>query len=147
MSSSASIGDQDELHARRKLEQKRRFQQTQGKAPTDVDSLMQSMFTDLKLPNKGSMISQVKDATISSETKKTNDILDVSHHPADPPAKTNAASAGAADWSKITFDDELNRIFQTETVEANYSEEQKFVYQQPALKKKESVSMGEKSAY
>ena len=78
MSSSASIGDQDELHARRKLEQKRRFQQTQGKAPTDVDSLMQSMFTDLKLPNKGSMISQVKDATISSETKKTNDILDFS---------------------------------------------------------------------
>ena len=48
----SSVVDQDELHARRKLEQKRRFQQTQGKAPTDVDSLMQSMFTDLKLPTR-----------------------------------------------------------------------------------------------
>jgi DNA-directed RNA polymerases I, II, and III subunit RPABC2 len=53
--SSASIGDQDELHARRKLEQKRGFQQTQSKATTNVDSLMQSMFMDLKLPNKSSM--------------------------------------------------------------------------------------------
>ena len=38
------------------------------------------------------------------------------------------ASATAADWSKITFDDELNRIFQKEEVPAKHSEEQKFVY-------------------
>lgn len=47
-----SSNDQDELMARRKLEQKRRFQQKQGNAHKDVDSLMQSMFTDLKLQPK-----------------------------------------------------------------------------------------------
>lgn len=47
--SSASTNDQDE---RRKLEQKRRFQQKQGNTHKDVDSLMQSMFTDLKLQQK-----------------------------------------------------------------------------------------------
>jgi hypothetical protein len=49
---SNSTNDQDELIERRKLEQKRRFQQKQGNAPKDVDSLMQSMFTDLKLQSK-----------------------------------------------------------------------------------------------
>jgi hypothetical protein len=34
---------------RKKLEQKRRFQQKQGNTHTDVDSLMKSMFSDLKL--------------------------------------------------------------------------------------------------
>ncbi len=48
----SSMNDQDELIARRKLEQKRRFQQKQGNAHTNVDSLMQSMFTDLKLQSK-----------------------------------------------------------------------------------------------
>jgi hypothetical protein len=48
----SSMNDQDELIARRKLEQKRRFQQKQGNANTNVDSLMQSMFTDLKLQSK-----------------------------------------------------------------------------------------------
>ena len=42
----SSINDQD---ARRKLEQKRRFQQKQGNHSTDVDSFMRSMFADLKL--------------------------------------------------------------------------------------------------
>ena len=51
-SSSTTTNDQDELIARRKLEQKRRFQQKQGKASGDVDTLMQSMFTDLKLQPK-----------------------------------------------------------------------------------------------
>ena len=75
------------------------------------------------------MASQLKDGSISSETKKTNDILDLPNHSTDPPAKTNAASAAAAaDWSKITFDDELIWIFQKETVEVNHSEEQKFIY-------------------
>ena len=50
--SSSSNNDQDELIARKKLEQKRLFQQKQGRATTDVDSLMQSMFTDLKLKPK-----------------------------------------------------------------------------------------------
>ncbi len=50
--SNNSTNDQDELIERRKLEQKRRFQQKQGNAPKDVDSLMQSMFSDLKLKTK-----------------------------------------------------------------------------------------------
>ena len=48
-SSSSSTIDQDEMIARRKFEQKRRFQQKQGNHCTDVDSLMRTMFTDLKL--------------------------------------------------------------------------------------------------
>jgi hypothetical protein len=51
-SSSPSTNDQDESLARRKSEQKRRFQQKQGNAHKDADSLMQSMFTDLKLQTK-----------------------------------------------------------------------------------------------
>lgn len=51
-SSSASPNRQDELTARRKLEQKRRFQQKQGNTHKDVDSLMQSMFSDLQLQSK-----------------------------------------------------------------------------------------------
>ena len=47
-----SANDQDELIARKKLEQKRRFQQKQTNAHTNVDTLMQSMFTDLKLQPK-----------------------------------------------------------------------------------------------
>lgn len=50
--SSTSTNDQDELIARKKLEQKRRFQQKQTNAHKDVDSLMQSMFSDLKLQPK-----------------------------------------------------------------------------------------------
>ena len=50
--SSTSTNNQDELIARRKLEQKRRFQQKQGNTQTDVDSLMKTMFTDLKLQPK-----------------------------------------------------------------------------------------------
>lgn len=46
------MNDQDEMIARRKLEQKRRFQQKQSNAHTNVDSLMQSMFMDLKLQPK-----------------------------------------------------------------------------------------------
>ena len=51
-SSSSSTTDQDELLARRKLEQKRRFQQKQANAPANMDSFMQSMFSDLKLQSK-----------------------------------------------------------------------------------------------
>jgi hypothetical protein len=51
-STSASTNDQDEMIARKKLEQKRRFQQKQGNTHKDVDSLMQSMFSDLKLQSK-----------------------------------------------------------------------------------------------
>jgi hypothetical protein len=46
---SSSTNDQEDLIARKKMEQKRRFQQKQGNAHTDVDSLMKTMFTDLKL--------------------------------------------------------------------------------------------------
>lgn len=49
---SSSTNDQDEVIARRKLEQKRRFQQKQGNTHTNVDSLMQTMFSDLKLQPK-----------------------------------------------------------------------------------------------
>ena len=49
---SSTANDQDELMARRKLEQKRRFQQKQTNPHTNVDSLMQSMFSDLKLQPK-----------------------------------------------------------------------------------------------
>jgi hypothetical protein len=60
---SNSTNDQDELMARRKLEQKRRFQQKQTNAHKDVDSLMQSMFSDLKL--------QTKTNTLNSSGKKS----------------------------------------------------------------------------
>lgn len=49
---SSATNDQDEGIARKKLEQKRRFQQKQGNAHTNADSLMQSMFMDLKLQPK-----------------------------------------------------------------------------------------------
>lgn len=49
---SPSTANQDESLARRKLEQKRRFQQKQGNMCKDVDSLMQTMFSDLKLQPK-----------------------------------------------------------------------------------------------
>jgi len=49
---SSTTNVQDELIERRKLEQKRRFQQKQGSTHKDVDSLMQSMFSDLKLQPK-----------------------------------------------------------------------------------------------
>lgn len=48
----SSTTDQDELIARKKLEQKRRFQQKQGNPSTNMDSLMQTMFSDLKLQSK-----------------------------------------------------------------------------------------------
>ena len=48
--------------ARKKLEQKRRFQQKQGNAHTNVDSLMQTMFMDLKLqPKPNTQITSGKD--------------------------------------------------------------------------------------
>ena len=49
---SSTVNEQDEIVARRKLEQKRRFQQKQANPTTDVDSLMKSMFSDLKLQTK-----------------------------------------------------------------------------------------------
>jgi hypothetical protein len=52
---SSSTNDQDEVIARRKSEQKRRFQQKQGNTHTNVDSLMQTMFSDLKLQPKTTM--------------------------------------------------------------------------------------------
>lgn len=110
---SSSINDQDELMQRKKLEQKRRFQQKQGKAASDVDSLMQSMFTDLKLQPKSTAVS----APTSTGTTTTTATV---FHPSD--EKIEAAISvpiGAADWSKIAFDQELSTIFHADQAHPN----------------------------
>jgi len=133
---SSSMNDQDELMQRRKLEQKRRFQQKQGKAATDVDSLMQTMFTDLKLQPKPTSLLSTTTTTLATATALV--------HPFDEKMEqTRSIASGAADWSKMAFDQELSTIFHSEekhsniptnliktTVLSDHSEEQnlKFVY-------------------
>ncbi|CAF0767133.1 unnamed protein product [Adineta steineri] len=106
--SSSSINDQDELIARRKLEQKRRFQQRQSNPHTNVDSLMQSMFTDLKLQPK----------TVSQNSSEARNsvphISEVKNNLVVHQLQPRVSAPGAADWSKIAFDDELKTIFHKE---------------------------------
>ncbi|CAF2526910.1 unnamed protein product [Rotaria sp. Silwood2] len=128
-SSSSSANNEDELMARRKLEQKRRFQQKQGNIHTDVDTLMQSMFSDLKLQSKTTVqnteeskksVLQMSGINffsfyliiimIFSIQELTNTTVD--HH--FQPQQTHTSAPGAADWSKIAYDDELTRIFHQE---------------------------------
>ncbi|CAF3520452.1 unnamed protein product [Rotaria sp. Silwood1] len=114
--SSSSANNQDELIARRKLEQKRRFQQKQGNTHTDVDSLMQSMFSDLKLQSKTTVqnIEESKKPVLQiSELTNTS----VNHHLQ--PQQTHTSVSGAADWSKIAYDDELTKIFDQEGKSSN----------------------------
>ncbi|CAF1097382.1 unnamed protein product [Rotaria sordida] len=108
---SSSANNQDELLARRKLEQKRRFQQKQGNTPTDVDSLMQSMFSDLKLQSKTTIqnTEEVKKSVLQISELTNNSVI---HH--SQPQQTHTAAPGAADWSKIAFDDDLTRVFNQE---------------------------------
>lgn len=109
----STMNDQDEVIARKKLEQKRRFQQKQTNPATDVDSLMKSMFTDLKLQTK---------TNHSSDSKKT--IAQVSELSVNPKVQQSVPThtpiaPGAADWSKITFDDEFKTIFHQEDKSSN----------------------------
>ncbi|CAF1102793.1 unnamed protein product [Adineta ricciae] len=107
-SHSSSTSDQDEIIARRKLEQKRRFQQKQGNAHKDADSLMQSMFSDFKLQPKP--LTQ----NTSEENRSIPHISVLKSNTVTQQSQPHVSAPGAADWSKIVFDDELKTVFHQE---------------------------------
>jgi hypothetical protein len=107
---STTTNVQDELIERRKLEQKRRFQQKQGNANTNVDSLMQSMFTDLKLQSKTNPQNSLES---NKSVSQISELINPHH------SQTHTSVPGAADWSKIAFDYELNTIFHHEEKSGN----------------------------
>ncbi|CAF3775196.1 unnamed protein product [Rotaria magnacalcarata] len=108
--------NQDELIARRKQEQKRRFQQKQGNTCKDVDSFMQSMFSDLKLQSK-TTAHNAAELKLSVSQISELQYPSVIHH--NQFTENHISVPGAADWSKIAYDDELSRVFHQEEKTSN----------------------------
>ncbi|CAF3551601.1 unnamed protein product [Rotaria socialis] len=108
--------NQDESIARRKQEQKRRFQQKQGNTCKDVDSLMQSMFSDFKLQPK-TTVRNATELKLSVSQISELQYPSVIHH--NQSTENHTSVPGAADWSKIAYDDELSRVFHQEEKTSN----------------------------